>query len=339
MDSPIEIKPQDYEIVDEEYAQDISTCFGEVPDIAKPLMQSAKAAFLKIEQLLYSAPALINAVKASIPDVALQAVLTDRQKSQLARGTLKLMTKKNGTLMANIINPKTKKIISTVSLEKVNLSPELTQAMTSYATQMQMAQIAEQIQLVQAAIEEVRQGQEFDRLAMAYSCQQKLLQAMQIRNPQIRSQALLMLVFDAEDSRNLLMQSQKSNVSFIKEQPETFWGKLISGTKPEKISARMDEIRESLCAVNMVSLSAAMAYQELGESDAARESLQYYAGFIRSTYLDKSGFVERLDLLDESPKSYWSKAIPNIEEKIRALPCVADAALIGEKDENMQEVR
>ena len=335
MDNPIIIEPKDYEVMGEEYSCDIGTYFVDIPDIAKPLMKMAKAGFSKIEQMLYSAPAFISAVKASVPDVALQAILTGEQKSQLASGALKLMTKKNGTLTANIIQPKTKKVVSTISLEKVNLSPELAQAMTSYAAQMQMAQIAEQIQLVQAAVEEVRQGQEYDRLATAYSCQQKLLQAMQIHNPQIRSQALLMLVFDAEDSRNLLMQSQNANVAFIKEQPETFWGKLVSGSKPEKISARMDEIRESLCAVNMVSLAAAMAFQELGETDAARQSLQYYAGFIRNVYLDKPGFVERLDLLDESPENYWSKAIPEIEEKIMALPCVADAALIGEEHENV----
>lgn len=335
MDNPIIIEPKDYEVMGEEYSCDIGTCFVDIPDIAKPLMKMAKAGFSKIEQMLYSTPAIISAVKASVPDVALQAILTDEQKSQLASGALKLMTKKNGTLMANIIHPKTKKVVSTISLEKVNLSPELAQAMTSYAAQMQMAQIAEQIQLVQAAVEEVRQGQEYDRLATAYSCQQKLLQAMQIHNPQIRSQALLMLAFDVEDSRNLLMQSQNANVAFIKEQPETFWGKLVSGSKPEKISARMDEIRESLCAVNMVSLAAAIAYQELGETDAARQSLQYYAGFIRNTYLDKPGFVERLDLLDESPENYWSNVIPDIEEKIMALPCVADAALIGEEHEDV----
>lgn len=335
MDNPIIIEPKDYEVMGEEYSCDIGTYFVDIPDIAKPLMKMAKAGFSKIEQMLYSAPAFISAVKASVPDVALQAILTGEQKSQLASGALKLMTKKSGTLTANIIHPKTKKVVSTISLEKVNLSPELAQAMTSYAAQMQMAQIAEQIQLVQAAVEEVRQGQEYDRLATAYSCQQKLLQAMQIHNPQIRSQALLMLVFDAEDSRNLLMQSQNVNVAFIKEQPETFWGKLVSGSKPEKISARMDEIRESLCAVNMVSLAAAMAFQELGETDAARQSLQYYAGFIRNVYLDKPGFVERLDLLDESPENYWSKAIPEIEEKIMALPCVADTALIGEEHENV----
>ncbi len=126
--------------------------------------------------------------------------------------------------------------------------------MTSYASQMQMAQIAEQIQVVQLAIEEVRQGQEYDRLAMAYSCQQKLLQAMEIKNPNLKAMALLQIASDAEDSRNKLMLSQNSNLTFIKEQPESFFGKLLSGATPDKISQRMNEIRESLSVVNIVSL-------------------------------------------------------------------------------------
>lgn len=78
----------------------------------------------------------------------------------------------------------------------------LTEAMSSYVNQMQMAQIAEEIHMVQLAIEEVRQRQEFDRLAMAYSCQQKLLQAMQIKNPELKAMALMRIAFDSEDSRN-----------------------------------------------------------------------------------------------------------------------------------------
>lgn len=88
--------------------------------------------------------------------------------------------------------------------------------MTSYATQIQMAQIAEKIQLIQVAVEEIRQGQEYDRLATAYSCQQKLLQAMAIKNKEVKARALLHIAFDAEDSRNLLMQSQSTNLEFIK---------------------------------------------------------------------------------------------------------------------------
>ena len=235
--------------------------------------------------------------------------------------------------MANLVNPETNKIVSTISLKSVELSPALTEAMTSYATQMQMAQIAEEIHTVQIAIEEVRQGQEFDRLAMAYSCQQKLLQAMQIKNPQLKAMALLQIASDAEDSRNLLMQSQNANLTFIKEQPESFWGKLLSGANPEKISQRVNEIRESLSAVNMVSLAEAMAYQELGESGAARQSLQYYAGYLQKAYLSTNGLVQRLDLIDPAPENYWSKTLPDINKKIQALPCVENVSLIEGEDD------
>ena len=165
--------------------------------------------------------------------------------------------------MANLINPKTKKIVATIPLKSVQMAPQMTQAMTSFSAQMQMAQIAEQIQVVQLAVEEVRMGQEYDRLATAYSCQQKLLQAMEIKDPQLKAMALMQLASDAEDSRNLLMLSQRSNVEFIMDQPEGFLQKMLSGSSPEKINGRMSEIRQSLCAVNMVSFAEAMAYQEL----------------------------------------------------------------------------
>lgn len=334
MEDTIYVAAEDIEVIDaEDYSYEVTEQFSDMPEVAKPLLKGAKKAFKKIEEMLYTAPAFINMVKASIPEQAFQAILTDEQKAQLASGALKLMTKKDGTLMANLVNPETNKIVSTISLKSVDLSPALTEAMTSYATQMQMAQIAEEIHTVQIAIEEVRQGQEFDRLAMAYSCQQKLLQAMQIKNPQLKAMALLQIASDAEDSRNLLMQSQNANLTFIKEQPESFWGKLLSGANPEKISQRVNEIRESLSAVNMVSLAEAMAYQELGESGAARQSLQYYAGYLQKAYLSTDGLVQRLDLIDPAPENYWSKTLPDINKKIQALPCVENVSLLEGEDD------
>lgn len=328
----IVISGENVEIIDtSEYKDELSQHFNQIPEVAKPLLNGAKHAFSKIEKALYTAPAFINAVKAAIPDVALQAVLTDEQKQQIAKGALKLMTKKDGSLMANLINPETKKIVTTIPLKSVQMAPEMTQAMMSFSTQMQMAQIAEQIQVVQIAVEEVRIGQEYDRLATAYSCQQKLLQAMEIKNPELKAMALMQLAASAEDSRNLLMLSQKSNVDFIMDQPETFIKKILSGSKPEKINGRMSEIRESLCAVNMVSFVEAMAYQELGEQEAARRSLTYYAGFIEETYVSVPGLVERLDMIDPSPENYWSKTLPDIGEKIKALPSVSDKKALETK--------
>ena len=311
-----------------DYTESVVKCFDSVPEVAKPLIGSAGRLFNRIEKTLYSAPAFVSAVKAAIPEEAYQ------QKTKIASGALKLMTKKDGSLMANLINPETKKIVSTVSLGKVKLSPELSQAMTNYATQMQMAQIAEQIQFVQVAVEEVRQGQEYDRLATAYSCQQKLIQAAAIQNPRLKEMALMQLVSDAENSRNLLMQSQSANAAFIKNQPESTWGKILSGATPEKINARMNELRESLCAVNMVSLAEAIAYQEMGETEAAKVSLEYYAKFIQRTYLETKGFVERLDMIDPSPENYWTQKLPEIENRILALPSDNPALRLEEqKDE------
>lgn len=322
---------EDTEIIDvpecSEYKEELAQHFEQIPEVARPLLDKAKTTFSKIEKALYIAPAFINAVKAAIPDTTLQAILTDEQKQQIAKGALKLMAKKDGSLMANLIDPATKKIVATIPLKSVRMDPEITQAMTNFSAQMQMAQIAEQIQAVQMAVEEVRMGQEYDRLATAYSCQQKLLQAIKIKNPELKAMALIQLTSSAEDSRNLLMLSQKTNVEFITSQPESLFKKFIAGASPEKINGRMNEIRESLCAVNMVSFVEAMAYQELGEHEAARKSLMYFAGFIEDTYVSVPGLIQRLDMIDPAPENYWSKELPNISKKIKALPYTSDIRL------------
>ncbi len=270
--------------------------------------------------MLYTAPSFINAVRSTVPEESLQAVLSKEQKQAIAKGALKLMTKKDGSLMATLLNTETGKIAATVPLETVNLAPEITESISNYSSQLQMARLAEQIENVQLAIEDVRKGQESDRLAIAYSCQQKLIQAREIVNPQLRTSMLLQVISDAEDSRNLLMLSQKSNVSFIQEQPEDTFGKLLKGVKQETIDSRISEIRDGLSAVNIVSLSAAMAYNELGEEKAAQKSLEYFAHFINNTYLATPHLVERLDLLDPSPTNYWTEELPKINATILELP-------------------
>jgi len=331
--------PDGIEIINQEdYYADLAEHFFRVPDVGQPLLQSANITLSEIERMLYSIPAFANVIKAKVPEEILQVVLTEGQSSKIAEGALKLLTKKDGSLMATLVDPKTGKIVSNLSLKSVKITPEVANAMTSYATQMQLAQIAEQIQLIQVAVEEVRQGQEYDRLAMAYSCQQKFLQATVINNPELKTTALLRIAYDAEDSRNLLMQSQNANLAFIKNQPESFWGKLRSGAKPGKVNTRINEIRESLCAVNMVSLVAAMSYLEMGEHEAARRSLQYYANYIDRTYLDTGGLVERLDLLDPSPKNYWSNTLPHIKRKIQELPFWEKGKLVGGGKSDNQKV-
>lgn len=130
------------------------------------------------------------------------------------------------------------------------------------------------------------------------------------------------------------MLSQKSNLQFINEQPESTFRKLLKGEKPEKIESRINEIRDGLNAVNMVSLVAALAYNELGEKEAAKKSLMYFADFIKKTYLESPGLVDRLDMIDPSPENYWTLTMPRIEQNIMALPVYSEVIQIeGSIDE------
>lgn len=288
-------------------------------DFLTPIIRKIKDNSNKIKEMLRSTPAFIDIIKSSIPKDIYQAVLTNKQKQKLAKGTIELMTSSKGDLIATLVNPDTKKIVSNIRLEKIKLTPELNTAISNLNAQTQMAQIAQDIQYVQLAVEEVRKGQENDRLAIAYSCKQKLLQAMAIENLEIRQLALLNLTASAEDSRNKLMLSQMENVEFLKKQPTDFWGKFLSGTKEDEKDRRIKELRESLNALNMLSLTEALSYQELGEQKAANLTLDYYGGYLNKVYLFDEDFLERLDSLNPSSKKYWSTKLPDIYDKVKQL--------------------
>lgn len=316
-----------------DYAESPIGLFAKIPDFAKQIVNNAQNSLGEIEKILYKTPIeFINLLLKSSPDINLQAVLSSDQKKQLLAGSLKLLTKKDGTLLATLVNPDNGKMIANVPLEEFKSVPNLNQAISNFTSQMQMAQIAEQIEEISKAIESVRSGQEDDRLAIAYSCQQKLIQLREIRNPELKSRMLMQVISDAEDSRNLLMLSQKANLKYLQEQPKGTIEKFLKGDKSTKIEKRISEVRNGLNAVNMVSLAEAIAYNELGEYEAARSSLLYFADFLRENYLMIPGLVDRLDMIDPSPVNYWSKTLPEIENNILLLPTYNEGELLEEEN-------
>ena len=321
MEDKVNINNDDVElIIDGEKYYKIGKYYFKPNGFIKPIIERIIDNSNKIEKMLYTCPAFIEVVKSTIPSEMYKVVLSGEEKLKLATGSVKLMTTSDGKLLANLINTKTGTIISNVKLDKISLTPELNKAIINYSNQIQLAQIAEDIRYVQLAVEEVREGQENDRLAIAYSCKQKLLQAMQIEDHNLEKIALLHLVSSAEDNRNKLMLSQTSNVKLLKEQPKDFWGKFLKGEKEDlKKDKRIAELRENMNALNLVSLAETLAYQELGEHKAANIALQYFGDYINKTYLSDKAFIERLDSLNPSPKKYWSTMLPSISDKIKQL--------------------
>lgn len=285
----------------------------------KDLLEDADSNLNKIRDGLYSMPGFIYYLKAHIPEKHLEAVLTKEQNRKLLDGSLELLRRKSGELLAEVRDPESKKIVGKVNLKEVDLTPELAQARALYAMQMQMAQISKDINAMAEAIEEVRQGQQDDRIAIANACKQKLIQARYIKNPSLREKLYLQVISDAENSRNQLMLNQMTTIKFIENMPTSGWQKLISNPDTKEVDEKLNYLMDGLNTINMVSLVAIMAYYELGEREAALVSFGYFRDFIKEVYFKTPNLVERLDNLDKSTNNIWKDKIIKINSNILEL--------------------
>lgn len=322
----IVIDGKTFEVIDDEKIDD----YYENSGIASSIIQKMKNNLRNMKAILYKAPSFVETVKTIVPRDAYDLVLSTDQKEKLASGSLQLM-KSGDDLIATLIDPKTKKIVSHINLKKIRINPEFSKELNNYLHQSQLMEIANKIEYVQLAVEEVRQGQENDRLAIAYSCKQKLLQSLAIKDNNIKTMALINLISSSEDARNALMLSQSSNLEIIKKQLDDFIERFLNGKDDKEIDKRMNEIRENLNSVNILSLIETVAYQELGEEYSAKICMEYYGDYIKKTYLDSPNLVARLDSIDPSPKQYWSKMLPSICEKVNALTQDSDKDLLEDK--------
>ena len=285
----------------------------------KDLLEDADSNLNKIRDGLYSMPGFIYYLKAHIPEKHLEAVLTKEQNRKLLDGSLGLLGRKSGEILAEVRDPESKKIVGKLNLKEVDLTPELAQARALYAMQMQMAQISKDINAMAEAIEEVRQGQQDDRIAIANACKQKLIQARYIKNPSLREKLYLQVISDAENSRNQLMLNQMTTIKFIENIPKSGWQKLISNPDTKEVDEKLNYLMDGLNTINMVSLVAIMAYYELGEREAALASFGYFRDFIKEVYFKTPNLVERLDNLDKSTNNIWKDKIIKINSNILEL--------------------
>lgn len=291
----------------------------EEKDLPKSIINRLKDKLNSIENYLYTVPSFVSSVKELIPKYTYNLVFTDEQKRKLATGSIKLLTKKDGTLLATIVDPETKKIISGVNIEKIKLNNNITSNILDYTSQMQMAQIAEKIDNLQLSIDEVKQGQEDDRLALAESSKQMLLQALYIKDEENKNRQLHDIIASAEKSRQQLKLSHLKDIEYINNTPEDLFKKIIYPHSLKQVDVKLQAAKKSLNALNMVSLVEAISYQELGEIEAANKSLEWFNSFIKQEYLDKPDRTNRLDSNDSKRELYWSKTLTEISSSINKL--------------------
>lgn len=291
-------------------------------------VKNAGRVFDQIHDTLCVLPAFLEVVEKLVPVEEWVLVFTDEQKKELAKGALKLMAKKNGDIIAKVVDPKTHEIVANVPVKQVERIKDINPAMNDFMVQMQLANLAQEMKEVHRVVSRIQQGLEFDRLASAYSNERKLKHAQQIQNKELQTQALLMIAHSAEDSRSRLMLGMKENIDFIMHQPENEFIKLFA-TNPKEINDRMNEIRSRVVAINQDSMTEATAYWALGEKQAALNTIENYRMFLEDSELTKREVLNRLDVVDPNPENYWTKQFPTIQDTVHKISYEGTPLLLG----------
>lgn len=305
------------------------TLFENDPEMQKNyFVKNAGRVFDQIHDTLCALPAFLEVVERLVPVEEWVLVFTDEQKKELAKGALKLMAKKNGDIIAKVVDPKTHQIVANIPVKQVEKIKDINPAMNDFMVQMQLANLAQEMKEVHRVVSRIQQGLEFDRLASAYSNERKLKHARQIQNKELQTQALLMIAHSAEDSRSRLMLGMKENIDFIMHQPENEFIKLFA-TNPKEINDRMNEIRSRVVAINQDSMTEATAYWALGEKQAALNTIENYRMFLEDSELTQREVLNRLDVVDPNPENYWTKQFPIIQDTVHKISYEGAPLLLG----------
>lgn len=261
------------------HARTLATLF------ADPELLFARAA-RTLENVLRTAPAFLEAVRAVAPTSLLVAEVPAEYEKLIAEGLVKFTRDSDGALLATLRNAKGH-FEHSIRLNELNLTPELGSAVTNLQQQLTMGQILSEVRDTQLAIDNVNAGLLEDRLAIADSAWDQGQQAVQIANADIRTMKLLDAQSRASDAR----ATYARQITHIKSQFDSRESQSLVGRTADrfmhKLSGQRSQELFSLLSGSMKALQVEVhVYLMLDETEAARTCLAQFAEFLALNGLD-----------------------------------------------------
>lgn len=203
----------------------------------------------------------------------------------IAKGVYRFTIDKKGEILPTIRDGK--KIVKQVRLKEMSFTPQLNQALNNLAVHAQLAQILDEIEYVGDAIRSIHKELQNDRLALAESAWDKLMQARKIQDSRLREVAILGVIGTATDAKRILMRNYEENVKNIAKSNNRNTIEKALGYKDERdipVKAE-DSFQDLIFLTNCVRVECE-GYVMLGEYEACKESLLEFRLFIVNNKLD-----------------------------------------------------
>lgn len=249
-----------------------------------------------------------NTIKLKLPAIAevieematkdhiLVAKMDSYVKKLIADGTYRFSVDKNGELLPTIRDAKG--IVKQVRLEDMAFSPNVVQSLNNLSIHAAMAQILDEIESIGDSIREVHIELQNDRLALAESARDKLMQARRIQDAQLRATAMLGAIGSATDAKRSLMRNFTQNLHQIIEHSKKSDLELMIDRKGEKeISQKAIDSFQALIYLTNAVQAECEGYAMLGEYESCKECLEEFKSFVLDNRLNKR---DTLLLLNEN---------------------------------------
>lgn len=206
-------------------------------------------------------------------------------KKLIKEGIYRFTIDKQGRILPTIRDAK--HIVKQIRLRDMTYAPNLVQSLNNLSVHAVMAQILDEIEYIGDAIQGIHIELQNDRLALAESAKDKLLQARQIQDSRLRSQAILGVISSATDAKRTLMRSFTQNLHFIKEHSNQSDIMQILDFKGQKnvLPKAQDAMQELVFITNVVQIECE-GYASLGEYDACKVCLDEFRSFIIDNQLN-----------------------------------------------------
>ncbi len=282
----------------------------------------------KYENLKVVAPGLASAIEALIAkQTTLVADLSDYTLGLIRKGELSFSFDKAGNILPQLKNADTQKISELIRLKEVSSNPMLGNAVNNLSNQIALAQIMNELELIEEKIANIQKEMQEDRLALADSAWDKVIQARSISDYRLRTVAIQNAINSATDAKRVLMRNFQ--VSFS--------GALKSTWSKEKERNALNAAKDLVALTNCVRIECD-GYVFIGEYIASKECLSAFLRFISENKLNDRDTLLRLNSclppeskMDNLPSAFIT-VVKKLEEYVSSLSIEAGSPIAELED-------
>lgn len=311
-----------------------------LPDIALEDNRILLQYFCSWQNIKLKLPAIAEVIQ-SLADKenVLIAKIDPFIKKLIEKGIYRFSIDKSGEILPTIRD--SEGIAKLVRLENMSFAPDMVRSLNNLSTQAATARILDELEYVEDAIRGIHIELQNDRIAMAESIKDKLLQAKKIQDARLKAMAILNILNSATDAKRVLMRNFIENLRFIKANSQKGdWQLIFEGKKGKEMPQKVADAFQALISITNIVKMECQGYAIIGELDAGKECLVQFKNFISVNSLDKK---DTLLLLNENTSQDRMRIVDefaSIVSKISALDNISSIGLCstglleGKEDDN-----